>query len=145
MEQALLNTVIAFKLMSYSYSLKSFFKDEFKQGDGYIIPFSHVLHFKRRIFPLIRDGCDFVCPFTKPCDGHQFLDFVETLWEFERYAVEERKCFFRDFYFCDFRLRSDETSSMNNQIEKIAGWNFFPIHGKDLSHLSYSRRLSYLN
>ena len=28
-EQAFLNTVIAFKLMQYSYSLQSFFKDEF--------------------------------------------------------------------------------------------------------------------
>ena len=31
MEQALINTVIAFKLMEYSYSLKYFFKDEFKK------------------------------------------------------------------------------------------------------------------
>ena len=33
-EQALLNTVLAWKLMCYSYSLKSFFKDEFKEMVG---------------------------------------------------------------------------------------------------------------
>lgn len=139
MESALINTVIAFKLMEYSYSLKIFFKDEFKKEGVYIIPFSHVLYVKRTIFPYIRDSCDFVCPYKNPCDGHQFLDFIEELWNFMRYSVEERKCFFRYFYFFNFRLKS------HNEIEKIAGWNFRAIQPKDLSHLSYSKRLSYLN
>ena len=52
-EEVFLNTVIAFKLMQYSYSLQSFFKNEFKKEDCYIIPFSHILYFKRRVFPLI--------------------------------------------------------------------------------------------
>ena len=139
MESALINTVIAFKLMEYSYSLKIFFKDEFKKEGVYVIPFSHVLYVKRTIFPYIRDSCDFVCPYKNPCDGHQFLDFIEELWNFMRYSVEERKCFFRYFYFFNFRLKS------HNEIEKIAGWNFRAIQPKDLSHLSYSKRLSYLN
>ena len=70
MEQALVNTVITFKLMQYSYSLKCFFKDEFKKNGVYVIPFSHILHIKRKIFPLIRDACDYVCPYEKQCDGH---------------------------------------------------------------------------
>ena len=139
MESALINTVIAFKLMEYSYSLKIFFKDEFKKEGVYVIPFSHVLYVKRTIFPYIRDSCDFVCPYKNPCDGHQLLDFIEELWNFMRYSVEERKCFFRYFYFFNFRLKS------HNEIEKIAGWNFRAIQPKDLSHLSYSKRLSYLN
>ena len=145
MEQALINTVIAFKLMEYSYSLKCFFKDELKKNDVYIIPFSHILHIKRKVFPLIRDSCDYVCPHQKQCDGHQFLDFIDELWNFMQYAVTEKKCFFRYFYFYNFRLKSDERYSMENQIEKIAGWNFYAIHPKNLSHLSYSQRLSYLN
>ena len=145
MEQALINTVIAFKLMEYSYSLKYFFKDEFKKNNVYVIPFSHILHIKRKIFPLIRDACDYVCPCTKQCDGHQFLDFIEELYKFQRHAVENEKCFFRYFYFYNFHLKSDEQCSMENQIEKIAGWDFNVKNGKDLSHLSYSQRLSYLN
>ena len=82
MEQAFVNTVIAFKLMQYSYSLKCFFKK-----DGYIIPFSHLLHIKRNIFPLIRDACGYVCSYNEQCDGHKFLDFVEELYEFEHYSV----------------------------------------------------------
>ena len=139
MEKAFEQTVIAFKLMEYSYSLKVFFKDEFKSGQSaYLIPFSHILHIKRTVFPYIRDSCEYVCPYTKECDGYQFLNFVEKLWEFIRYAVEEKKWFYKYFYFSNFRLKSDK-------VDKIAGWDFKPVEAKDLSHLSYSRRLSYLN
>ena len=142
MEQALINTVIAFKLMQYSYSLKSFFKQEFKKRNGvYVIPFSHILYFKRNIFPLIRDSCDYVCPYENQCDGHKFLDFVQKLWDFQHHAVLEKKCYFKDFCFYNFRYKKDEV----HQIEKIDGWDFNLYHIKDLSHLSYSQRLHYLN
>ena len=36
-------------------------------------------------------------------------------------------------------------SDEQNQIEKISGWDFYAINPKNLSHLSYSQRLSYLN
>ena len=142
MEQAFINTVIAFKLMQYSYSLKSFFKEEFKRANGiYVIPFSHILYFKRNIFPLIRDSCDYVCPYEERCDGHKFLDFVQKLWDFQHHAVLEKKCYFQDFCFYNFRYKRDEV----HQIEKIAGWDFNMYRAKDLSHLSYSQRLHYLN
>ena len=141
MEQALINTVIAFKMMEYSYSLKCFFKDEFKKDGGYMVPFSHVLYIKRTIFPLIRNACDYVCPYKEQCDGHKFLNFIEKLWEFEYYAVTEKKCFFREFYFYDFRFKTDKV----HEMEKVAGWDFNSITAKNLSHLSYSQRLHYLN
>ena len=140
-EQAFKNTVIAFKLMSYSYSLLDFFKEELKKNNGYMIPFSHLLHFRRHIFPLIRDSCDIVCPYTKPCDGHNFLDFIEKLYQFEQNAVLERKCYFRDFYFYDFRFKRDEVHGM----EKVCGWDFKAEVSINLSHLSYSQRCQYLN
>ena len=141
MEQALINTVIAFKMMEYSYSLKCFFKDEFKKNGAYMVPFSHVLYIKRTIFPLIRNACDYVCPYKEQCDGHKFLNFIEKLWEFEYYAVTEKKCFFREFYFYDFRFKTDKV----HEMEKVAGWDFNAITVKNLSHLSYSQRLHYLN
>ena len=106
-----------------------------------MIPFSHILYIKRNIFPLIRDACDYVCPYKGQCDGHKFLDFVEKLWEFEYYAVTEKKCFFREFYFFDFRFKTDKV----HEMEKVAGWDFKAITVKNLSHLSYSQRLHYLN
>ena len=121
MEQALINTVIAFKIMHYSYSLKCFFKEEFKKKDGYLVPF----------FPLIRDACDYVCPHNEQCDGHKFLDFVDKLWEFQYHVVTEKKCFFREFYFFDFHFKRDKV----HEMEKVAGWNFYAITAKNLSHL----------
>ena len=138
-EFALLNTVIAFKLMSYSYSLKSFFKDEFKKENGYVIPFSHVLFFKRKVFPLIRDCCSYVCPFEDECDGHKFLDFIEKLYQFQKFAVLENKCFYGNFYFYNFKLKKDK------DCEKVHGWDFNSYQTKDLSHLTFSKRCQYLD
>ena len=140
-EQAFKNTIIAFKFMSYSYSLLDFFKEEFKKDNGYMIPFSHILDFKKRVFPLIRDSCGHVCPYTKPCDGHFFIEFIEKLYQFEENSVLERKCFFRDFYFYDFRFKRDDVHGM----EKVCGWDFKAEVSKDLSHLTFSQRCHYLN
>ena len=71
-------------------------------------------------FPLIRDSCDYVCPYTKPCDGYNFLDFIEKLCQFEQNAVFERKCYFRDFYIFNFRFKRDEVHGM----EKVCGCLF---------------------
>ena len=142
MEKALLNTVIAFKLMSYTYSLAAFFKEEFKKSDGqYVIPFSFILYFKRHVFPLIRDSCDYVCPYTDECDGHQFLNFIERLYQFQQDAVLQKKCFFKEFRFYNFRLKKDKFQD----LQKIAGWGFNFCSTKDLSHLTYSQRAQYLN
>ena len=142
MEQAFTNTVIAFKLMSYSYSLACFFKDEFKINENeYVIPFSHILYIKRNVFQLIRDSCDYVCPFADECDGHQFLNFIEKLYKFQQHAVLEKKCFFKDFRFYNFRLKKDKFQD----LQKIAGWDFNIYRTKDLSHYTYSQRAQYLN
>ena len=142
MEQAFLNTVIAFKLMSYSYSLACFFKDEFKKNKSeFIILFLDILYIKRHIFHLIRDSCDYVCPYADECDGHMFLNFIERLYQFQQNAVLEKKCFFKEFHFYNFRLKKDKFQD----LEKIAGWDFNFYTAKDLSHLTYSQRAQYLN
>ena len=138
-EQALLNTVVAFKLMAYSYSLKCFFKNNFKNGEYYVTPFSHILYVKRHIFPMIRNSCDYVCPYVNECDGHRFLNFIETLYEFQQHAVLEKKCFYKDFCFYNFRFKKDK------DVEKIAGWDFNFYSTKDLSKYTYSQRAQYLN
>ena len=37
-------------------------------------PFSHILYVKRHNFPLIRDSCDYVCPYDEKCDGHKKIN-----------------------------------------------------------------------
>lgn len=140
LEQALVNTVIAFKLMAYSFSLKCFFKDEFKVGkDSYLIPFSHILFIKRRIFPLIRQTCEYVCPYTEECDGHKFLNFIEKLYDFQKHAVLDEKCFYKNFYFHNFRFKKDKN------CVKVHGWDFDFFDTKNLSHLTFSKRCQYLD
>ena len=142
MEQAFINTVVAFKLMSYSYSLACFFKNEFKKNENeYVIPFSYIMYIKRHVFPLIRDSCEYVCPFVDECDGHQFLNFIERLYQFQCHAVLEKKCFYKDFRFYNFRLKKDKFQD----LEKIAGWDFNINNTKDLSRYTYSQRAQYLN
>ena len=142
MEQAFINTVAAFKLMSYSYSLAGFFKNEFKKNENeYVIPFSHIMYIKRHVFPLIRSSCEYVCPYVDECDGHQFLNFIERLYQFQCDAVLEKKCFFKDFRFYNFRLKKDKYQD----LQKIAGWDFDINNTKDLSRYTYSQRAQYLN
>ena len=113
MEKALENTLIAEKFMEYSVSLKSFFKEEFKCGkSAYKIPFSHILYTKRKIFPLIRDSCDYVCPKLKQCDGHKFLNYIQMLWEAICWAVENKKVYYKFYYFHSFTLTSDVQCSL---------------------------------
>ena len=140
-ESALLNTVIAFKLMQYSYSLKSFFKDCYKANGGYKIPFSHVLYFKRHVFPIIRDACDFVCPNDNQCSGHRLINLVEKLYEFQQHAVLNEKYFFKYFYFYNFKVKKDE----ENNVFKVCEWEFNSFPTKDLSKYTFSQRCQYLN
>ena len=141
MEKALQNTVIADKFMQYRLTLKSFFKDEFKYGENcYKIPFSHILYTKRQIFSYIRDSCSFVCKKQKKCHGHQSLDLIELFYQFQRHCVENKKVYFKYFYFHSFILTSDV--EMTLKPTKIKGWYMLPVDMLILSHLTYSQRLS---
>ena len=129
-------TIIAFKDFEYVISMKSFFKDEFKSGShNYLISLDHIKWFKRNIFPKIRDACSYVCPHSVPCKGHKLLNYIEMLWEASVYAVEEKKVYYRYFYFQNLIFKNGELHS----------WNATPMEPKCLKHLSYSRRMAYLN
>ena len=92
MEKALQNTVIANKFGEYRLTLKSFFKDEFKYwNDCYLIPFSHVLYTKRQIFSYIQNSCGDVCSKLEICHGHQFMAFVELIYQHQRYCLIKKR------------------------------------------------------
>ena len=129
-------TIIAFKDFEYVISMKSFFKDEFKSGShNYLISLDHIKWFKRNIFRKIRDACSYVCPHSVPCKGHKLLNYIEMLWEASVYAVEEKKVYYRYFYFQNLIFKNGELHS----------WNATPVKPKCLKHLSYSRRMAYSN
>ena len=78
----------------------------------------------------------------KKCNGHQFLEYVELLYKFQHWSVEEKKVYFKYFYFHTFRLTSDNTHTL--KPTKIEGWIMLPVNMQVISHLTYSQRLSFL-
>ena len=136
MEIAFKNTVIA---KEYGLTLKSFFKDIFKYwDDSYLIPFIDIRFFKKQCYDFIISCCNNKCYCSKKqsCYGHQFLQFVETIIQFQRYFVLKKKVYFQYFFFTDFKLTSDTL--------KIKSWRIFGVSIKLIDHLTYSERLSFL-
>ena len=139
MEKALENTIIA---KAYSLTLKSFFKDEFKYGDGcYKIPFFHILYTKRQIFSYIRANCSYFCKKQVRCHGHQFIDFIELIYQYQLYCVKYKKVYFKYCFFYNFKLTS-ETSNIKLIPTKIKGWRMVPGYIETICHLTYSQSLS---
>ena len=142
MEKALENTVIAKK---YSLTLKSFFKDEFKYwNDCYLIPFTHIEYTKRQIIEYIKSSCSdsIVCSKLQSCDGHQFLQFIQLIYQFQRYSVIEKKVYFKYFLFTNFKLTSNTIVTL--KPTKIKSWRVVAVDKQQLNHLTYYERLSFL-
>ena len=136
------NTIIANNI-EYCLTLKSFFKDQFKYwNECYLIPFSHILYAKRQIFSYIESSCGVVCSKLQICDGHQFMNFIELIYQFQRYSVIKEKVYFKYFLFSNFKLTSNITMTL--KPTKIKGWRMIPVHMEVIHDLTYSERLSFL-
>ena len=134
MEVALKNTVIA---ESYGLTLKSFFKDYFKYSDDmYIIPFDQINRCKRQISDFIKNDCndDSICTKHPSCHGHQFLQFLAMMYQFQRRCIFKKNMFFRYFLFSHFRTNSG----------KIKSWRVMGIFKEELNNMTYSQKLSFL-
>ena len=98
MEKAFENTIIANNI-EYRLTLKSFFKDQFKYwNDCYLIPFSHILYTKRQIFSYIENSCGVVCSKLQNCDGHQFMQFIELIYQYQRYCIIKKRFILSIFF-----------------------------------------------
>ena len=140
MEKALENTIIASNIQ-YRLSLKSFFKDQFQyRNDCYLIPFSHILYTKRQIFGYICQSCGITCSKLQKCDGHQFLEFIELIYRYNRNCIIRKKVYFKYFLFSNFKMTSVNTLKPT----KIKGWRMVPVDKLLIHHLTYSQRLSFL-
>ena len=138
MEAAFKNTVIA---EQYGLTLKSFFKDIFKYWDDcYLIPFIDIRLFKKQCYDFIISSCNgkITCSKQQSCYGHQFLHFVETIIQFQRYSVLKKKVYFQYFFFTNFKLTSDIKSL------KIKSWRISGVSIHRINHLTCSQRLSLL-
>ena len=123
-----------------------FFREDFFYDGRYNIPTEFIINFKRKYVKEIRDKCchgNFVCPSDNLCLGHKFIFFLEKVFEAITHCVIEEKIFYRYFLF-KIKRDYDNFYSMNDDL-KISGWDFIPANPKDLSNLSYSKRLAFLN
>ena len=142
MEKALKDTVIA---KQYGLTLKSFFKDNFKYWDDcYLIPFYDIQLFKKQCSDFIKSSCndDINCSKLQSCHGHQFLQFIELIIQFQRYSVLRKKAYFEYFLFSNFKFASDATITL--KPTKIKSWQVTGVSVHQLNHLTYSERLSLL-
>ena len=142
MERALKKTIIA---KHYDLSLKCFFKDKYKYwDDSYAVPFSEFRWFKKYIFEYVKSSCngDVVCGKLNSCYGHQFMQFIEAIHEFQRVAVVQKKVFYKYFFMTNFELTS--YTKITLIPTKIKKWRVVAIEKQDLNGLTYSERLTYL-
>ena len=136
-EKALKDTVIA---KQFGLTLKSFFKDYFKYWDDcYLIPFIDIQLFKKQYYDFIKSSCndEIVCSNQQSCYGHQFLQFVELIIQFQRYCLLKKKVYFKYFLFSNFKITCDK-------VTKIKSWQVTGVSVHQLNHLTYSERLSLL-
>ena len=135
MEMAFKNTVIA---NQYGITLKSFFKDYFKYWDDcYLIPFYDIQIYKKQCHDFITSNCnnDINCSKQQSCYGHQFLQFLELIIQFQRYSVFKKRVYFQYFLFSNFKFTHDK---------KIKGWRVTGVFVQKVNHLTYSEKLSLL-
>ena len=118
--------------------LAIFFKEEYFYNNQYNIPTEDIFKFKRKYINEIRvKFCNgnFVCPKDKLCNGHKFIFFLEKIFEAMTHAVIDEKVYYRYFLFKNIVKKENE----------IFSWDFIPAESKDISNLSYSKRLASLN
>ena len=134
-----MNNIIVNVLCKYLYRLKYFFKEEFyiAEKNVYVIPTRRLLAMKRQLLPLIVEGHGEMCEKNDPynyCDPHKFKKCLEDIYNFLENSVHEEKVFYNAFEF--FPDEDNKT---------FFGWSHIPINKKCLKHLSWSRRMQYLN
>ena len=133
------NIIIVDVLCKYLYKLKYFFKEEFyiAEKNVYVIPTKRLLAMKRQLLPLIVEGHGEKCEKNDPhnyCDPHKFKKCLEDIYQFLENSVHEEEVFYNAFEFFP-----------NKDNETFFGWSHIPVNKKCLKHLSWSRRMQYLN
>ena len=70
------------------------------------------------------------------------MNFIELIYQFQRYSVIKEKVYFKYFLFSNFKLTSNITMTL--KPTKIKGWRMIPVHMEVIHDLTYSERLSFL-
>ena len=137
-----MDSKIYFKEFEAIFTLRHLLKEEYKVKcldnlECYYIPIEFVLKVGRELSPKIR-RVDYVCPQEIRCDQHQFLYWFDNFLA-ELYDMVENKKFFPTMIYFWPKFVKDNT------WDHLFGYVHTLCVKKDLSKLTYSQRLRFLN
>ena len=134
------NLTILLKEFEYSITLRGLLKEEFEIKNlhderCFLIKTNDIFKFFRRFDTCVKNEIGVVCSSTIPCRSHAAHGYLKYLTEEIINYVENEKLYYKFFYF---------RHTKNNDVA-FGGWTAEPVQPLCLKHLSYSRRLAYLN
>ena len=134
------NTRLLLKDFEYSISLRGLLKEEFqiKNLNGeicFLIKTEEIFKFFRKFDNCVKNELGVVCSSNVPCRAHAAHQYLKYLRDEIINFVENEKLYYKAFYFR--KTKSDDVA--------FGGWTAEPVQPLSLEHLSYSRRLAYLN
>ena len=134
------NVTILLKEFEYAITLRGLLKEKFevKNLHGeicFLIKTEEIMKFYRKFDTCIKNEIGVVCSSIVPCRAHAAHGYLKYLIEEIFNYVENEKLFYKAFYF----------RKTNIDTVAFGGWTAEPVQPMCLKHLSYSRRLVYLN
>ena len=134
------NITILLKEFEYSITLRGLLKEQFevKNLHGeicFLIKTQEIMKFFRNFDTCVKNEMGVVCSSNVPCRSHAAHGYLKYLIDEIINFVENDKLFYKCFYF-------RKTCSKD---VAFGGWTAEPVQPLCLKHLSYSRRLAYLN
>ena len=134
------NITILLKEFEYSITLRGLLKEQFevKNLHGeicFLIKTQEIMKFYRHFNTCINNVLGVVCDSDNPCRSHAAHGYLKYLVDELYHCVEDDKKFYKAFYF----------KKTHNDDIAFGGWTAEPVQPMCLKHLSYSRRLAYLN
>ena len=134
------NITILLKEFEYSITLRRLLKEQFqvKNLHGeicFLIKTQEMMKFFRQFDVCVKNVHGVVCESTPSCRSHAAHGYLKYLVDELYHYVEDDKKFYKAFY---FRKTHDSDVA-------FGGWTAEPVQPICLKHLSYSRRLAYLN
>ena len=134
------NITILLKEFEYSITLRGLLKEQFQVKNlnseiCFLIKTQEIMKLFRHFDVCVKNELDYVCTSTPSCRTHAAHEYLKYLVDEIINYVENEKRFYKAFYF-----RKTHSSDV-----AFGGWTAEPVQPICLKHLSYSRRLAYLN
>ena len=134
------NITILLKEFEYSITLRGLLKEQFQVKNlnsqiCFLIKTQDIMKFFRKFNTCVINEIGVVCSRNVPCRSHRAHRYLKYLIDEIINFVENDKLFYKCFYF---------RKTCSNDVA-FGGWTAEPVQPLCLKHLSYSRRLAYLN